>query len=192
MRGSSQGGLQGRHVGGSELVECPRRASGQFAHGGGGHGQGAAGYLARERGDIVGEPRREATGLQRGSELSRRQRDVPDRPPERGRQLFRDVGAGERHRFDWPSPVLGAGHGVDIPFAFDTLATPGLAPRLGEDPPQSVADVFHAVWTEFIAKGEPGWDPYDTATRTTALITDTIRLASDPGGDERAVWEGLR
>jgi para-nitrobenzyl esterase len=63
------------------------------------------------------------------------------------------------YRFDWPSPVLGAGHGVDVPFAFDTLATPGLAPRLGEDPPQSVADVFHAVWTEFITKGEPGWDP---------------------------------
>jgi hypothetical protein len=103
MRASSQGGLQGRHVGGSELVECPRRASGQVAHGGGGHGQGAVGYLARERGDIVGEARREATGLQRGGEFSRRQRDVPDRPPERCRQLFRDVGAGARGNGRMPS-----------------------------------------------------------------------------------------
>jgi para-nitrobenzyl esterase len=96
------------------------------------------------------------------------------------------------YRFDWGSPALGSGHGVDIPFAFDTLAAPDLAPRLGEDPPQLVADVFHAVWVEFITKGEPGWDPYDSASRSTALIDGTLRTAYDPQGDERAVWEGLR
>jgi para-nitrobenzyl esterase len=96
------------------------------------------------------------------------------------------------YRFDWASPVLGAGHGVDIPFAFDTLTSPGLAPRLGDDPPQAVADAFHAIWVEFISKGEPGWDPYDTVSRTTALISSRVRTASDPRGGERAAWEGRR
>jgi para-nitrobenzyl esterase len=96
------------------------------------------------------------------------------------------------YRWDWASPTLGSGHGVDIPFVFDTLASPGLAVRLGEHPPQAVADTTHGTWVEFITKGEPGWNPYDTATRTTALITDAIRTASDPGGDERLLWAGRR
>jgi para-nitrobenzyl esterase len=96
------------------------------------------------------------------------------------------------YRFDWTAPTLGAGHGVDIPFVFDTLASPGLEPRLGEDPPQVVADVSHEIWVDFITKGEPGWDRYEPAARTTALVSDAVRVISDPGGDERALWEGRR
>src|ERR1700733_1467677 len=46
MRVSSPGGIQGRHVCVAELVERLRRAPGEVVHGGGGHGQGAVGYLA--------------------------------------------------------------------------------------------------------------------------------------------------
>ena len=96
------------------------------------------------------------------------------------------------YRFDWASPVLGSGHGVDIPFAFDTLASPGLEPRLGADPPQAVADTTHRIWVDFVTKGEPGWAAYDTTGRATALISETLRNAGDPGGDERVWWEGRR
>jgi para-nitrobenzyl esterase len=51
---------------------------------------------------------------------------------------------------------------------------------------------MHRVWVDFIARGEPGWAPYDTGHRTTGLLTSTIRTAADPAGDERAVWEGIR
>jgi len=40
--------------------------------------------------------------------------------------------------------------------------------------------------------GEPGWAPYDTARRTTGLLTDTISAVDDPAGDERALWQGIR
>jgi para-nitrobenzyl esterase len=95
------------------------------------------------------------------------------------------------YRFDWASSTLGSGHSVEIPFVFDTLGAPGTG-RLGEHRPQAVADTAHRIWVDFIAKGEPGWDPYHLATRETALVTDTVHVASDPGGDERLQWEGRR
>lgn len=110
----------------------------------------------------------------------------------RARHAGTTLGATWMYRFDWASPVLGSGHGVDIPFAFDTLASPGLEPRLGTGPPQAVADTTHGIWVDFITKGEPGWPAYDTTGRATALISETLRVASDPGGDERAWWEGRR
>lgn len=96
------------------------------------------------------------------------------------------------YRFDWASPVLGSGHGVDIPFAFDTLGAPGLEPRLGANPPQPVADTFHALWVAFAAGHDPGWPRYDRAGRTVGVITDTITPVDDPAGDERVLWEGHR
>ncbi|MCX4092654.1 carboxylesterase/lipase family protein [Nocardia sp. alder85J] len=96
------------------------------------------------------------------------------------------------YRFDWASPTLGSGHAVDIPFAFDTLHAPGLAPRLGDAPPQAVADTDHRIWVDFATTGDPGWPRYDTATRATALITDTLTVVSDPAGHERVLWEGRR
>ena len=95
------------------------------------------------------------------------------------------------YRFDWAAPALGAGHSVEIPFVFDTLGAPGTH-RLGEHPPQAVADTAHRIWVDFVAKGEPGWDSYDGDTRGTALIGDAVQVVSDPDGGERLVWEGRR
>ena len=95
------------------------------------------------------------------------------------------------YRFDWASPVMGAAHAVDIPFAFDTLAARHVGLRIGEHPPQAVADVSHALWVGFVAKGDPGWDRYDLA-RATALVSDTVQVVSDPAGDERVLWAGRR
>ena len=100
------------------------------------------------------------------------------------------------YRFDHPEPQdnrgFGACHGVEIPFAFDTATREEIRPLIGNTPSQAVADLVHRVWVDFITRGNPGWAPYDTARRTTGLLTDTISAVDDPAGDERALWEGIR
>ena len=58
------------------------------------------------------------------------------------------------YRFDYPSPSsnygLGACHGAEIPFVFDTLGLPSVRPRLGSSPSQAVADRVHRVWVDFV------------------------------------------
>jgi para-nitrobenzyl esterase len=100
------------------------------------------------------------------------------------------------YRFDRPEPSdnhrLGACHGAEIPFVFDTAALDELRPRLGEAPAQAVADQVHQVWVNFITRGDPGWAAYDPASRTTALLTEHIEATGDPAGDERSRWDGIR
>jgi para-nitrobenzyl esterase len=100
------------------------------------------------------------------------------------------------YRFDRPEPRanygLGACHGAEIPFVFDTITRAEVRARLGESPGQAVADRVHRVWVDFITQGEPGWAPYDTVSRTTALLTEHISPVDDPAGDERVLWEGIR
>ncbi|MEV8636587.1 carboxylesterase family protein [Streptosporangium sp. NPDC051023] len=95
------------------------------------------------------------------------------------------------YQFDWASPTLGSGHGVDLPFAFHTLDTPGLAPRLGDEPPVAIADTFHHVWVNFIKFGDPGWARYGN-DRTVGVVNESVVSVSDPGGAERVLWEGVR
>ncbi len=42
------------------------------------------------------------------------------------------------------------------------------------------------MWVDVIGRGDPGWTPYDTARRLIALLTETVTMADDPVGDERA------
>jgi len=99
------------------------------------------------------------------------------------------------YRFDRPEPQanggLGACHGAEIPFVFDTVTHPEVRPRIGP-PAQPVADRLHGVWVDFITRGEPGWARYDAVSRTTGLLTEDISPVDDPDGDERALWEGIR
>jgi para-nitrobenzyl esterase len=100
------------------------------------------------------------------------------------------------YRFDHPEPPsnhdLGACHGVEIPFVFDTAGGADLEPRLGSQPSQTTASRVHQVWVDFITRGAPGWAPYDPETRTTGLLTDVVTVADDPAGRERAAWDGIR
>jgi para-nitrobenzyl esterase len=109
------------------------------------------------------------------------------------------VGAGAgtwMYRLDHPEPAsnheLGACHGVEVPFVFDTIGGSELEPRLGPRPSQAVADRVHRVWVDFVTGGDPGWAPYDPGRRTTGLLTDVVTAADDPAGRERAVWTGIR
>ena len=99
------------------------------------------------------------------------------------------------YRFDWPEPQanhgLGACHAAEIPYVFDTSGRDDVRPLIGA-PSQAVADLAHRVWVDFITRGEPGWAPYDTASRTTGLLAEKLSPVDDPAGDERALWEGIR
>ncbi|GAA0655660.1 carboxylesterase/lipase family protein [Brevundimonas lenta] len=72
------------------------------------------------------------------------------------------------YELEWRSPQtggeLGACHGIELPFVFNTLASvtgpQGLA---GENPPQALADRIHAIWVEYARTGALPWGEYTTA-----------------------------
>ncbi len=100
------------------------------------------------------------------------------------------------YRFDHPDPDanhrLGACHGAEIPFVFDTITRKDTHPRIGDTPSQIVADAMHRTWIAFITDGAPGWAPYTTGDRTTALLAHQVTEVDDPAGDERRLWTGIR
>ena len=55
-----------------------------------------------------------------------------------------------------------------------------------------MADRTHRVWVDFITSGDPGWARYDAERRTTGLLGETVSAISDPAGDERVLWDGIR
>jgi len=72
--------------------------------------------------------------------------------------------------FDWRSPALagqlGAAHGVELPFVFDTLAAAsGSEGLVGVDPPQALADSIHRLWIRFASDGSLPWPEYDATSR---------------------------
>lgn len=99
------------------------------------------------------------------------------------------------YEFAWRSPqfagLLGACHGLEVPFVFDTLGNRA-EPLIGSDPPQALADTMHAAWVSFAATGDSGWPEYDLDRRATMRFDTTSALVSDPRSAERALWEGAR
>jgi len=69
------------------------------------------------------------------------------------------------YEFVWGSPfldgLLGACHGLELPFVFDTLALlSGPNSLLGEQPPRELARVLNDAWCRFATSGSPGWPEY--------------------------------
>ncbi|GAB3155389.1 carboxylesterase family protein [Amycolatopsis stemonae] len=65
-----------------------------------------------------------------------------------------------RYEFDWRAPKLGACHGMELPFVFDSLAAS--AGLVGENPPAELAREVNGAWARFAATGDPGWHPHET------------------------------
>ena len=99
------------------------------------------------------------------------------------------------YEFAWRSPqfngLLGACHGLEIPFVFDTLGYETV-PLWGTDPPQQLAGIMHAAWVAFATKGDPGWPKYELSRRATMRFDTTSEVVDDPRSAERALWEGQR
>jgi len=74
------------------------------------------------------------------------------------------------YEFDWRSPAcdgqLGACHGMELPFVFDTLAT-ATGPRglAGEAPPQELATRIHDLWVRYATDGTLPWGEFNSRTR---------------------------
>jgi len=75
---------------------------------------------------------------------------------------------------------------------FDTITLDDARPLAGDTPSQAVADQAHKVWVDFATSGDPGWPAYDTASRTTGLLSSRIHAVDDPAADERSRWDGIR
>jgi para-nitrobenzyl esterase len=74
------------------------------------------------------------------------------------------------YEFDWRSPAcggeLGACHGMELPFVFDTLASvTGERGLAGTAPPQELADRVHRIWVDFARDGSLPWPEFNRETR---------------------------
>lgn len=86
---------------------------------------------------------------------------------------------------------LGACHGLEIAFVFDTLRYE-TEPLAGSDPPQQLADAMHAAWIAFATNGAPGWPEYDLGRRATMYFDTTSEVVDDPRSVARVLWEDVR
>jgi para-nitrobenzyl esterase len=88
------------------------------------------------------------------------------------------------YEFGFRPDTFGAFHGREITFVFDNL--PPANPR------QPLADVMHRAWVSFATKGDPGWQPYDSASRPVMLFDHPdSAIVHDPRPDERAIWDAV-
>jgi para-nitrobenzyl esterase len=97
------------------------------------------------------------------------------------------------YEFEWGSPAfdgrLGACHALELGFVFDTLASGGV--MTGDAPPQELADAMHAAWVAFATTGDPGWETYGEDRRVRRFGPEIV-TATDPRGDIRGLWAGIR
>jgi para-nitrobenzyl esterase len=108
-------------------------------------------------------------GKKPGQALTDAMNDLVFRWPAR---RFAEEHKGRTHmyEFDWRSPAfageLGACHGMELPFVFDTLAcATGPQGLAGEAPPQALADRVHRIWVDFAKDGSLPWAEFDRETR---------------------------
>ena len=97
--------------------------------------------------------------------------------------------------FAWRSPQLGgrlgAAHGVEMPFVFDTLG-PETEPMLGGHPPQSLATAMHGAWVAFAVSGDCGWPKYESSHRLTMRFDTVQSVVSNPLAAQLNIWNGVR
>ncbi|MEV6557428.1 carboxylesterase family protein [Nocardia sp. NPDC051756] len=86
--------------------------------------------------------------------------DLMFRAPSR-RTARRHPGATYVYEFAWQSPLYGAAHALDVPFAFDTTQT--CRDLIGDAAPEALAQAMHQTWLNFATHGDPGWPVYDAA-----------------------------
>ena len=101
--------------------------------------------------------------------------------------------------FTWTPPLLrdriGACHGLELPFVFDTLRIPALRP-LGLAGGRQLARSMQDAWLAFAHTGDPSsegvgaWEAYDPEVRATMVLGRRCFVEHAPLEAERAFWEG--
>jgi para-nitrobenzyl esterase len=101
------------------------------------------------------------------------------------------------YRFDWPAadPALGACHGIDIPFPFDTIDRAGwdeFVARPAEA--HALARAEQAAWAAVARTGAPAtdalptWPRFDAMRRATMILDAAPHVEDDPRGPVREAW----
>lgn len=103
------------------------------------------------------------------------------------------------YRFDWPAAdaALGACHGIDIPFPFDTVERVGWETFVADaSEARGLARAIQAAWAAMARQGSPGtdrlpaWPRYDAGARSTMILGRELLVESDPRGEIREQWIG--
>jgi len=89
------------------------------------------------------------------------------------------------YSFDWRSPTarIGACHGMDLPFVFDTLDTvTGPKGAAGRKPPRDLARRIQGHWVDFAASGKLPWPEFDAGSRQVHRLhaDETVRADIPP------------
>lgn len=100
------------------------------------------------------------------------------------------------YQLDWPcpDPRRRAQHMTDIPLAFDNTSTPGAITGDGRGA-RAMAAILSETFIAFAKAGDPNnraipeWTPYSLARRETMVFDLPPRLANDPRGEERRLFE---
>ena len=101
------------------------------------------------------------------------------------------------YRFDWPAADarMGAPHGIDIPFAFDTIDVDGWEDFIdGPDRAHLLSKAIQHAWAAFAHCGDPtspnlpSWDRFDPDGRATMILGPKPALVHDPRRPIREVW----
>jgi para-nitrobenzyl esterase len=88
------------------------------------------------------------------------------------------------YEFGWRSPAcdseLGACHGLELPFVFNTLAAAtGPQGLVGPNPPQDLANKIQKIWTDFARDGTVPWPEYRRDDRQVYAL-ETGSCAPEP------------
>lgn len=103
------------------------------------------------------------------------------------------------YRFDWPAAddELGAPHGIDIPFPFDTIDVDGWDSFVdGPERARLLAKAVQHAWAAFGRTGDPTspnlptWDAFSPAGRATMILGPSPQLVHDPRSTIRVAWSG--
>lgn len=123
-------------------------------------------------------------GAKAGQVLTDAMTDLVFRWPAR---RFAEEHQGRTHiyEFEWRSPMfggeLGAAHGMELPFVFDTLAlATGEQGLCGPHPPQELADRIHALWVQFARDGELPWGAFDRLARQVHRLGADHTIGEEP------------
>jgi para-nitrobenzyl esterase len=95
--------------------------------------------------------------------------------------------------FTYPSPVfdglLGACHGLEIPFVFGNLHQRGVQLFTGDgDDRLPIGAEMHQAWVAFARAGDPGWPCWDPRRRDTRVFGPPGGVVADPESELHALW----
>jgi para-nitrobenzyl esterase len=104
------------------------------------------------------------------------------------------------YEFTWSPPftggLIGACHGLEIPFVFGTLRKRSLRPFLGlSRGALRLSSRMQQAWIDMARSGDPShdelphWPRYDAAKRATMMLGSRCSVVHAPGESERLFWE---